>query len=148
MLKKSNRILYLILILFIFFIIIWLFFEYYVSENSFSFDYDEGVYLQTAFQHARGQALYKDLFLSQPPLLVEALSLLIKIFGNNVTIARSFIIITGFFTLVCTYLIAKELFNYRIAIFAFIIAGVNCFLFQESRLVHSNMAPGRRSCYD
>ena len=74
-----------------------------------------------------------------PPLLIEALSLLMKIFGNNITIARSFIIITGFFTLVFTYLIVKELFNYRTAFFSFIIAGINVYLFPESKLVHSNM---------
>ena len=132
--KRKNY--YYILIVFF---ILWCFFEFYLAAKAFSLDYDEGVYLQTALQHARGQSLYRELFLSQPPLLVESLTVLIKLFSNNVFIARTFIITFGFLAIITTFLIARELFNKDVAFLACILSGINFYLFYTSSVVQSDM---------
>jgi len=112
-LKKNTttfNLLFCILALFL-----WVFLFFYGIKTCFSFGYDEGVYLQTAFQHSKGQKLYSELFLSQPPLLIELLSLLIRVFGNNQVIARSIIFLFGLLTFIFTFLISKELFNRKTA---------------------------------
>ncbi len=129
----NNRIILIV------FFTIWFAFESYGAFRAFSLEWDEGVFLQISLQHARGQALYTDLFLTQPPLLVEMLSLLVKVFGNSVFAARSSIIIFGFFTNVATYLIARELFNERVALVACLLAGINFYLFQQSKVVQTDM---------
>jgi len=104
------------LIFHIFALIAWTFLFFYGIKTIFTFGYDEGVYLQTAFQHAAGQKLYAELFLSQPPFFVELLSLLIKMFGNNQVVARLIILPFGILIFIFTFLIAKELFDKKTAL--------------------------------
>ena len=54
----------------------------------FEYDPDEGLYLMRAFMHTKGYALYNQIWMDQPPLLVLMLSLLFKIFGPSVFLAR------------------------------------------------------------
>jgi len=106
-------------------LIFWFFATLYGIRKSFAFGYDEGVYLQTALQHASGQSLYKTLFLSQPPLLIEILSLVIRVFGPNVALTRSVNIFFGTITLVSIFLISRELFDLKTALLTLIFLGVN-----------------------
>jgi predicted membrane-bound mannosyltransferase len=133
LLKKNHRVILII------FFILWFFFEILSAGKVFILDYDEGVYLQTALQHAGGQTLYSELFLSQPPLVAEALSLVVRIFGNSVLASRALIILFGFSTVLATYFIAKNLFSENCALIALVLSGINFYLFYESRVAHANM---------
>jgi hypothetical protein len=53
------------------------------------YDYDEGVYTATAAAVAGGERLYRDVFLSQPPLLVLAVRGVFAVFGASVPAARA-----------------------------------------------------------
>jgi 4-amino-4-deoxy-L-arabinose transferase-like glycosyltransferase len=52
------------------------------------YDYDEGVYAETAAAAARGQRLYSDLFLSQPPVFILALRAIYSVAGASLVSAR------------------------------------------------------------
>jgi uncharacterized membrane protein len=69
--------------------------------------------------------LYKTLFLSQPPLLVEILSLLIRIFGPDIAPMRSLNIFFGILTLFSVFFISRELFDLHTAILTLIFLGIN-----------------------
>ncbi|WP_445870124.1 ArnT family glycosyltransferase [Candidatus Jordarchaeum sp.] len=117
----------------------WAFATFYGIRKSFAFGYDEGVYLQTASQHANGQNLYKPLFLSQPPLLVEILSIVIRMFGPNVTVTRSVNIFFGIIILVSVFFISKELFNLNTALLALIFLGVNFHFIKWTKELSTNI---------
>ncbi len=110
-----------------------LFFEIIGIKSTFSFDYDEGVYYQTALQHAHGQRLYSALFLSQPPLLIELLSLLINLFGNSVVLMRSVSITFGLLIVLGTFFVANELFDRSSALLSLIILGLNYYFMRWMR---------------
>jgi hypothetical protein len=52
------------------------------------YDYDEGVYAETAAAAARGQRLYGDVFLSQPPVFILALRAVFPVAGASLVSAR------------------------------------------------------------
>ena len=56
------------------------------------YDYDEGVYSETARAAAAGAGLYSEIFLSQPPLLIGALSRAFIMFGPTLATARGVIV--------------------------------------------------------
>jgi 4-amino-4-deoxy-L-arabinose transferase-like glycosyltransferase len=93
------------------FFALWFGFALLGAARAFSLEWDEGVFLQISLQHSRGQALYTDLFLTQPPLMVEMLSLVIRVFGNSVFACRFVMILFGLAANLITYLIARDLFG-------------------------------------
>ena len=52
------------------------------------YDYDEGVYAQSAAAAAAGARLYSAVFLSQPPLLIGVLARAVGAFGSSLAAAR------------------------------------------------------------
>lgn len=54
----------------------------------FEFDPDEGIQLIKAFLHARGYALQTEIYSDQPPLFTIVLSLLFRVLGPEVFVAR------------------------------------------------------------
>jgi hypothetical protein len=54
----------------------------------FEFDPDEGIQLIKAFLHARGYALQTEIYSDQPPLFTVLLSLLFRVLGPKVLVAR------------------------------------------------------------
>ena len=56
------------------------------------YDYDEGVYAETAAAAASGQRLYATVFLSQPPLLIGLLARAFDVFGRSLASARGVLI--------------------------------------------------------
>jgi len=53
------------------------------------YDYDEGVYAETAAAADRGARLYADVFLSQPPALILALRAAYRVAGESLPTARA-----------------------------------------------------------
>jgi 4-amino-4-deoxy-L-arabinose transferase-like glycosyltransferase len=131
----QNRWLYILVP----FLVIWFGSQIFLANVVFSLDYDEGVYLLTALVHMNGLSLYKDVFFSQPPLTMELLTLLIRLFGNSVFIARFCMILAGFVVIVSSYLIARELFNKNVALITLLLCGINYHLFNASAVVQMDM---------
>ena len=103
---------------------LYIFFSLYGINKAFFLGYDAGVYTQTAFQHVYGQRLYSELFVSQPPLLIEALSVIIQIFGNNVAATRVLPVFFGLIAITASFLISDELFGKRAAYLTGIFLGI------------------------
>jgi Dolichyl-phosphate-mannose-protein mannosyltransferase len=57
------------------------------------YDYDEGVYAATADAVAHGGRLYRDVFLSQPPLFVLTLRAMFGLGGASLAVARSTVVV-------------------------------------------------------
>ena len=57
------------------------------------YDYDEGVYVATADAIASGSHLYRDIFLSQPPLFVLIIRATFRLWGTSLGVARSAVVI-------------------------------------------------------
>jgi 4-amino-4-deoxy-L-arabinose transferase-like glycosyltransferase len=57
-----------------------------------AYDYDEGVYAETAWAAESGARLYARVFLSQPPLLIGVLSRAYRTFGPTLPTARGVVI--------------------------------------------------------
>ncbi len=56
--------------------------------DGFSTDFDEGIYLMTAWLQARGLPLYTEVVAVQPPLLFQPIAWLFALWGPSSTIAR------------------------------------------------------------
>ncbi len=57
------------------------------------YDYDEGVYAATADAVAHGGHLYRDIFLSQPPLFVLLVRGVFALWGTSLGVARSAVVV-------------------------------------------------------
>ncbi len=57
------------------------------------YDYDEGVYVATADAVAMGRHLYRDIFLSQPPLFVLTIRAMFGLWGTSLGVARSAVVV-------------------------------------------------------
>jgi len=64
------------------------------------YDYDEGVYAATADAVARGGHLYRNVFLSQPPLFVLMLRAMFAFLGTSLAVARSAVVVLSIVWLV------------------------------------------------
>ncbi len=66
----------------------WQVWQVVAAPMPLRYDYDEGVYAETAAAAARGQRLYKDVFLSQPPVFILALRAIFPVAGASLVSAR------------------------------------------------------------
>jgi 4-amino-4-deoxy-L-arabinose transferase-like glycosyltransferase len=57
------------------------------------YDYDEGVYAATVDAVAHGGRLYRDVFLSQPPVLILMIRGMFAILGTSLAVARSTVVL-------------------------------------------------------
>jgi len=57
------------------------------------YDYDEGVYAETAAASARGERLYTEVFLSQPPALIDALRAVYRVRGTTLPASRGTVLL-------------------------------------------------------
>jgi len=57
------------------------------------YDYDEGVYAETAVAAARGERLYTEVFLSQPPVLIDVLRAVYRVGGATLPTARGAVLL-------------------------------------------------------
>jgi hypothetical protein len=118
---------------------LYIFFSLYGFNRTFSLGYDAGVYTQTAFQHAHGQRLYSELFVSQPPLLIETLSVVIRIFGINVAATRVVPVVFGLIALFGSFLISRELFGRSAAYLTVIFLGITFYFIRWTFEIGSDL---------
>jgi 4-amino-4-deoxy-L-arabinose transferase-like glycosyltransferase len=128
-----------VLLILVLFFVIWFCCQLYLASSVFRLDYDEGVYLLTAVSHGEGLSLYRDVFFSQPPLAMELLTCMVRIFGNSVFMARLPMILSGFVVIAASGLIAGEMFNKRVALLTALLCGTNYHLFNTSAVVQMDM---------
>jgi len=50
-------------------------------DQIFQYNSDEGYYFMRAFLHMKGDVLYKDIMMDQPPVLIKLLYFAFKLFG-------------------------------------------------------------------
>lgn len=87
-------------------------------DKVFQFYFDEGVYLMRAYLHVKGYALYKDVWMDQPPLLVIMISYLFRIFGPSAYIARFLVLTFSALLLWAVYQIISRTQNILSALWA------------------------------
>jgi 4-amino-4-deoxy-L-arabinose transferase-like glycosyltransferase len=87
------------------------------------YDYDEGVYAETAAAAAAGDRLYATVFLSQPPLLIGVLARTFGTFGRSLVSARGVLVGFSVLWLACLAAIAARGGQPRTALWAVAIAG-------------------------
>ena len=132
-LRKHHRLMLVVLL------VGWTAVQIVISAVAFSPSDDEGVFLQTALQHARGDSLYDELFLSQPPLLIQSLSLIINLFGASALAARLLIIAFSLLMILGINLLTADLFG-RVAGLVSTLLSLVCFpLFKYANLVLPNV---------
>ncbi len=76
----------------------------------YAHDWDEGVYLGSARLMLEGEAQYRQVFSSQPPLFLDILTLGLRLFGDTVVAGRGLMVASALLTLVCAGSIAWRLF--------------------------------------
>lgn len=98
---------------------------------------DENIYLNMAKAVASGLLPYNDFFYAHPPLQLFLFASIFKIFGANFVVAKFIMVIVATLCLVFTYLISKEIFGKKSAIFSFVF-----FLFFPGFLIFGTQAIG------
>jgi len=73
-----------------FMLVMFFFFPY---RERFEFDQDEGVEAMKALLLARGYPLYSEVWSEQPPLFTYLLAAFFRVFGPDIDIARSFVVL-------------------------------------------------------
>jgi len=86
--------------------------------NVFEYNIDEGLYTMRAYLYTKGYALYKDIWMDQPPLLVLVLSGLFKIFGPSMYLARLLTVLFSTLLLWAVYQIISKTQNTLSALWA------------------------------
>ncbi|MGB9760010.1 MAG: FtsX-like permease family protein [Thermoproteota archaeon] len=109
-------------------------------NGRFSYDYDEGVYLQTAKQFINGYQLYSQVFLSQPPLFIYFISFFFLILGENVYAGRVAIAFFSIIGGIITFFISKELVKSKpTAMLSLIVLMLNNVFLYYSRAVEGEV---------
>ena len=67
---------------------VWQVWQVVAAPIPLRYDYDEGVYAETAAAAARGRRLYTDVFLSQPPVFILAMRAIFPVAGASLVSAR------------------------------------------------------------
>ncbi len=86
-----------------------------------SWDYDEGVNVNIAWNLAHGKLSWFNLeytFVPHPPLFFIASGALLKIFGNDLLVLRALTVLYGLLTLALLYLMGREFLNEKLALLA------------------------------
>ncbi|MEM2739647.1 MAG: glycosyltransferase family 39 protein [Candidatus Bathyarchaeia archaeon] len=105
----------------------------------YSYDYDEGVYLQTARQMLNGYKLYEQVFLSQPPILIYLVAASMKFLGEDLYAGRLPIALTSILTGVSLYLAARRICNPTAGIVGLAILTIDRVFLQYSRAVEGEV---------
>jgi 4-amino-4-deoxy-L-arabinose transferase-like glycosyltransferase len=86
------------------------------------YEYDEGVYAQTAAAASAGSRLYTAVFLSQPPLFIRILAHAFGTFGSSLGTARDVVVVFSVLWLAALAVIAARASGSRAALWAVAIA--------------------------
>ncbi|OGS10574.1 MAG: hypothetical protein A2234_00640 [Elusimicrobia bacterium RIFOXYA2_FULL_58_8] len=106
----------------LFFLIITVFVPF---GRVFEFDIDEGLYLMRAYMHLKGYALYREVWMDHPPVLVLMLSWVFKLFGPSVQAARLLMLSFSALLLWAVYQIVSRTYDHAAALLAVILVAVS-----------------------
>ena len=90
-----------------------------------SYDYDEGVYAETAAAWAHGATPYRDVFLSQPPAFIAALRVAFLASGTTIRTARATAIVASMVWLAALFSVAAAVGRPRAGLLALCAAAGN-----------------------
>jgi 4-amino-4-deoxy-L-arabinose transferase-like glycosyltransferase len=102
---------YLVIFLFIFSFAYLSLFRHVTSMEP-----DEGILLQGAQRILVGQVLYRDFFSFYTPGSYYFLTLLFRVFGSSIIVARSFLALAGALLSLLTYLLARRVCSRRVTL--------------------------------
>lgn len=122
-------------------IVIYIYTRLYNLGVRYSYDYDEGVYIQTAKQMLNGYKLYEQVFLSQPPILIYLVAASMRILGENLYACRLPIALTSILAGLSLYLAARRLCNPIAGI-----AGLSILMIDRVFLHYSRAVEGEVPC--
>jgi len=105
----------------------------------FSYDYDEGVYTESARMIVRGYLPNIHVFSSQPPHFILLIAAFLRLFGMKIMIARLFIVITSLIGIISVYLIAKSIEDYKAGFIGAFILSISPYFLRQSRSVQSEV---------
>lgn len=122
------------------FLILLASFRLYNLDGIFVYDYDEGVYLQTAKQFLNGYSLYDKIFFSQPPFFIYFIALFMLMLGKNVYAGRFAIAFSSILGGIATYFIVRKLTrSYIPAIASFMALMIDYLFMYYSRAVEGEV---------
>ena len=98
---------------------------------------DEAIYFNAGRYILLGKTIYKDYFLSHPPLQIYFYSVLFKIFGANFFVGKTLYLLLSTACSLLIFFIAREIFGKRVAL-----ASAVVFLFTPSFIIFSLMGNG------
>jgi 4-amino-4-deoxy-L-arabinose transferase-like glycosyltransferase len=98
---------------------------------------DENIYFSMAKNLSEGKILYKEIDFVHPPLQIYILAFLFKIFGVSLLTAKLLTLIASCLSVYLVFLIAKELFDKKIALLSAVL-----FLLEPSFLAFSDQVYG------
>ncbi|HYM70439.1 MAG TPA: glycosyltransferase family 39 protein, partial [bacterium] len=102
------------------------------------YDYDEGVYAETAAAWVRGSRPYADVFLSQPPAFIAALRAAYRVGGQNMVTARAPAILASAIWLAALFSIPAAVGRPRAGLFAVCAAAGNAVFSVASHSVQTD----------
>lgn len=108
-------------------------------SEQYSLDYDEGVYLLSARMAVMGNPLFSAVFSSQPPLFLEVLTLVFRLFGDSVAVGRATMIFFSLVSLGATAWIAWRFAGPLAGPLAILSLGLPIIFFQQARIVQAEM---------
>lgn len=121
--SEARPIIFLIAAILLSVHVIWQMWLVLAAPYPAHYDYDEGVYAETAAAAAAGHRLYTPVFLSQPPLLIGVLAHTFGLFGRSLVSARAVIVGFSVLWLASLAAIAARGSRPRAALWAVAIAG-------------------------
>jgi hypothetical protein len=98
----------------------------YLFRDYTNLDGDEGIVLQCAQRILNGQVPYRDFFSFYTPGSCYSIALLFKLFGDNILVARTELVLCGGLFSVFTYLLARRVSSRWSALSATFIASLTC----------------------
>jgi len=105
----------------------------------YSYDYDEGVYIQTAKQMLNGYKLYEQIFLSQPPIMVYLVAASMRILGENLYACRLPVALTSILAGLSLYFAARRLCNPIAGIIGLSVLAIDRVFLHYSRAVEGEI---------
>jgi len=108
-------------------------------DGFFSYDYDEGVYTESARMIVRGYLPNIHVFSSQPPFFILLIAAFLRLFGMNIVIARLFIVITSLIGIISVHLIAKSIEDSKAGLVGAFILSISPYFLRQSRSVQSEV---------
>jgi len=103
------------------------------------YDYDEGVYCESARMIVKGNLPHAQVFSSQPPHFILLVAAFLKLFGMDILFARLFIVFTSMIAIVSVHLIAKSIEDYKAGLASALFLSISPYFVRMSRSVQAEV---------